>query len=216
MKFIVSDCERSIVLSKSLNSVQVDTRNWSLSRRTLYEVQLAKQSHRHHRRRLFFVLVALPDQSRQWYRLPRDVQQPFLAYRKTHPTDWKEIIEGALINVPVSRYLPNREPKITNGQVIAVKFCLPSHVDSHRTTRSQFVQPRYVKKRVVNQGEMINYLKHDYQKANQQRIAEAVKNWVKQTNRSKKKNINWSNIVAGFFGGIAVMTVILAIIMMIK
>ncbi|MBB1079235.1 hypothetical protein H5S09_05165 [Limosilactobacillus sp. STM2_1] len=153
-----------------------DTRDWSFSKRALYQNKKKQKrpTHRHYRnRRSYWVQVQFTNGKIENYQLAKDLQQPLDEHRQHHPGEWRDILLGALINVPISQY-HNGEAKIKPGIIIRI-FILPVHTSNPRwITRSQFIKPDYSwMKWFFNRVQLsreLSFLTHDFQPQNQQRI----------------------------------------------
>lgn len=170
-----------------------DIRDWSFAKQALYELRLQPKKHKkhYHRREYYWVHVQFTSGKIANYQLPRDLQEPLDQHRRAHPGIWKDILLGALINVPTTKYRDG-EAKICPA-VIREILILPVGAHNPRwITRSQFVKPNYSYLGwLFNQADMKrenNFLTHDFDETNKQRIEATLEQYCKQqVHRARKK-----------------------------
>lgn len=165
-----------------------DTRDWSFARRALYQVrpnikQKSKQRRFRQKVKSYWVQVQFTNGKLENYQLAKDLQEPIDQHRRHHPGEWRDILLGALINVPISEY-HNGQAKIKPGVVVRILILPVRTHDPRWITRSQFVKPDYSNwnwffNRVSMHRE-INFLTHDFQPANQQRIKAIINQYRQQ------------------------------------
>ncbi|WP_076460211.1 DUF7679 family protein [Limosilactobacillus caccae] len=169
-----------------------DTRDWSFAKAALYELesrsQTKKKKKQHHRREYYWVQVRFLSGKIANYQLPKDLQEPLDQHRANHRDNWQSLLLGALINVPTSRYRDG-QAKIRPAEIKAILILPVRAHDPRWITRSQFVKPDYswgewLLNRVSMHREG-NFLTHDFDSANQQRIKTILSQYrqqrVKQT-----------------------------------
>lgn len=104
------------------------------------------------------------------YQLPKDLQEPMRQHQKDSQ-HFKDVLLGALINVPVTEYR-NGQAKIKSAEVIRILILPVRTHDSRWITRSQFTKPDYPMIKwvfgTVKFDKEIKFLTHDFQQANQQ------------------------------------------------
>ena len=109
------------------------------------------------------------------YLIANDVE-PGLQHRYETRKNWQEVMDNALINVPVAPYLPSNKhmPPIATGKVIMVTVAKEDELKLLRT-RSQFIMADIWQKHstAVN----YNFLHHDYDKWTQRQIYADVDYW---------------------------------------
>ena len=157
-----------------------DTRDWSLGKLALYERYHQKQTghKKHPHDKIWWVQVQLPhEKTPRWYQLPKDIQHAICFHHTeaeqntiTHHT-----LMGCLINVPISKYDDKGHVKLTSAKVISVAK-KPTMGDPARITRSQFCKPEYNKASWLRYHKLFNFLRHDYDKQNRNRIRWAIFN----------------------------------------
>lgn len=168
-----------------------DTRDWSFAKRALYELKSQSKSKKkkHHRHEYYWVQIQFTNSRIANYQLPKDLQEPLDQHRE-HNSDWKSILLGALINVPTTKY-KNGRAKICPA-VIREILILPVAAHNPRwTARSQFAKPDYswydwFFNRVGMERE-INFLTHDFDQANQQRIRAIIGQYRQQRVRQVRR-----------------------------
>lgn len=162
----------------------MDTRDWSFAKRALYELrsQAKAKKKKHRRREYYWVQVQFTNSKIANYQLPKDLQEPLDQHRRTN-SDWKQVLLGALINVPTTKY-KNGRAKICPAIVREI-LILP--VGAHNPcwiTRSQFVKPDYSWYAwLFNYASMrreVNFLTHNFDQPNQQRIRAVIGQYRQQ------------------------------------
>lgn len=154
-----------------------DMRDWSFAQAALYELKkqssAKKKPRHHHRKEYYWVQVRFTNGKIANYQLPKDLQGPLDHHRADHPNDWKELLVGALINVPTTKYRDG-QTKIRPAEIREILILPVGAHDSRWITRSQFVKPDYSwGEWLLNQVSLnreSNFLTHDFSAANQQRI----------------------------------------------
>lgn len=188
----------------------LDTRNWSFAKKALWELKQEKKSQNsqqhsayHHYEFYYWVKVRLLSHNKKhkklYYQLPNDLQFAMHQHAHDHPHDNGDLLTGALINVPVSKYHSGKV-KLTVGQIKKV-ILLPARTHNPRwITRSQFAKidnPWYRWAfQCVDATKTINFLTHDFSLSNQQRITQAVQKYVK----SEEKRVSLKFWFFVFFG----------------
>lgn len=164
---------------------KTDTRDWSFAKKALAELKAQpKKKKKHHRRREYYwVHVQFTNGRVANYQLPKDLQGPLDQHRESHPETWKSVLLGALINVPTTKY-HDGQAKIRPAVVQEILILPVGAHDSRWITRSQFVKPNYpwrdwLFNRVSMERED-NFLIHDFDRANQQRIKTIVSQYRHQ------------------------------------
>lgn len=162
-----------------------DTRDWSFAKKALAELKSQpKKKKKHHRRREYYwVHVQLTNGRVANYQLPKDLQGPLDQHRESNPGTWKEVLLGALINVPTTKY-QNGQAKIRPAVVQEILILPVGAHDSRWITRSQFVKPNYSWRdwffNRVSMEREDNFLTHDFDQSNQQRIKTIVSQYRQQ------------------------------------
>lgn len=149
------------------------------SNETQPEASTVKKHHFHHYEN-FWVQVMFPGTHRiANYQLPKDLQEPMRQHQKDSQ-HFKDVLLGALINVPVTEYR-NGQAKIKSAEVIHILILPVRTHDSRWITRSQFTKPDYPMIKwvfgTVKFDKEIKFLTHDFQQANQQRIINTVQQY---------------------------------------
>ncbi|MEY8442498.1 hypothetical protein AALA17_07680 [Lactobacillaceae bacterium 24-114] len=123
----------------------------------------------------FRVKVKLSGGKIRDYLLANDVE-PGLRHRYETRDNWQDVLEGALINVPVAAYLGNGRhmPPIATGKVISVMPCL-DELPRIQRTRSQFIMPEIWKQQTAEQN--YNFMRHDYSYWTQKQIKADIDYW---------------------------------------
>lgn len=161
-----------------------DTRDWSFTKKALYELksQSKPKKKKNYRREYYWVQVQFTNGRIANYQLPKDLQEPLDQHRKTTP-DWKRVLLGALINVPTTKY-KNGRAKIYPAIIREILILPVAAHNPQWTTRSQFIKPDYSwHDWFFNRAGMereINFLTHDFDQVNQQRIRAIIGQYRQQ------------------------------------
>jgi hypothetical protein len=109
------------------------------------------------------------------YLLANDVE-PGLEHRYQTRENWQEVMQGALINVPVGPYIKDNRaiPPMATAKVLDVVACKKTDPQLQRT-RSQFIMAAVWQKQSDEQD--YNYMHHDYPKWSQRQIKADVDYW---------------------------------------
>ncbi|KRL26577.1 hypothetical protein FD27_GL001256 [Limosilactobacillus frumenti DSM 13145] len=109
------------------------------------------------------------------YLIANDVE-PGLQHRYETRKHWQNVMDNALINVPVAPYLPSNKhvPPIATGRVIKVTVASEEEMQLLRT-RSQFIMADIWQKH--DTAGNYNFLHHDYEKWTQRQIYADVDYW---------------------------------------
>lgn len=177
--------------------VKPDMRDWSFAKEALYEVRTqSRKKKRHHRRREYYwVQVQFMNGKNANYQLPKDLQNPLDQHRKDHPSTWKDILLGALINVPTTKYRDG-QTKIRPAEIQQILILPVGAHDPRWITRSQFVKPNYSwwawMFNQVNMNREKNFLTHDFTLANQQRIKTILSQYRRQrVQQTRQRFLQW-------------------------
>lgn len=113
------------------------------------------------------------------YLIANDVE-PGLQHRYETRKNWQDVMENALINVPVAPYLPSNKhvPPIATGKVVTVTVANEDEMKLLRT-RSQFIMADIWQKH--DTAGNYNFLHHDYSKWTQRQIYADVDYWCTGT-----------------------------------
>lgn len=127
----------------------------------------------------FKVTVQLSWGPQREYLIANDVE-PGLQHRYETRKNWQEVMDNALINVPVAPYLPSKRPvpPISTGKVVAVAVASQDELKLQRT-RSQFIMKDIWQKH--DTAGNYNFLHHDYDKWTQRQIWADVDYWCTGT-----------------------------------
>lgn len=139
--------------------------------------------------KVFIAHVALSWGEKRDYLIANDVE-PGLQHRlDTYGDSWNEVMENALMNVPVAPYLPSNsvQPPIATAKVFNVEAREfgPTEKKLQRT-RSQFIMAAMWQHQDARTT--ANFLHHDYNQASQDEIFADVDYWVNGT----KHPATWS------------------------
>lgn len=156
---------------------QIDIRELSFRDRALYELKVTKATEK---RTYYWVQVRLANGKKKWFQLPKDLQKAM--HTSTFELNEKRLV-GALINVPISKYKKNGKVKIDCGIICKLRLRNYHAKKPNKITRSQFKQPNR-QWGLVDSSELFNYLKHDYDQKNQERIHRSINElmipkWIK-------------------------------------
>lgn len=129
--------------------------------------------------KVFVAHVTLSWGEKRDYLIANDVE-PGLQHRlDTYGDSWNEVMQDALMNVPVAPYLPSNsvQPPIATAKVSSVEACDPgSETEKLQRTRSQFIMAAMWQKQSA--ATTANFLHHDYDQASQAEIFADVDYWV--------------------------------------
>lgn len=186
--YILVEGKGEISMSKGRVSLptfkNIDTRNWSFSARALYELNLQKERQQKKKRRkkltFYWVKVSFLDlngmRQEKWFQLPKDLQ---VATRQSNFQNNCKILNGALINIPLTKYNRKGQTKITTGLITDVAIRKKTTGNPKRITRSQFKKINYWGWLIPTNGkEVYNYLKHNYSPSNRKRIKSNVSKYL--------------------------------------
>ncbi|MCD7124848.1 hypothetical protein [Limosilactobacillus caviae] len=197
-----------------------DIRNWSFSKRALYHQEIKPKVKRRKKPHdsnqwYYWVQVQFMDGKIGNYQLARDLQQPLDQHRRHHPGKWRDILLGALINVPVSHYHEGKA-KIKPAIVTRI-LILPVRTGNPRwITRSQFIKPHYSQVKwffnKVQLSREISFLTHDFQPQNQQRIKAILTQYRQQKVKQVRQQV-WRYIL---FIGTSLVLIVGAIILAVE
>lgn len=156
----------------------MDTRDLSFAKRALLENQHAKEkkTKKHPHSQWVWVKVMLADGTLNWYQLPKDLQKAIGLELKNHNANWKEYLDGGVINVPISDYDSAGNVDLTCGMIVDVKRLKKHTSNPRRITRSQFLTADSIR---VGQNvftdliQHIGFLGHDFTSENKLRISKA-------------------------------------------
>ena len=171
----------------------IDTRNWSFAKRALYELKLQqeKKQRDYQAAAKVWVLVKLANQVTKWYQLPKDLQKAIkYELQRTTNFDYKSMLKDAIINVPISKYGKNGRVKISCGRIIAVKLKHQTRVKINCITRSQWIKLKFKFGFLPSYFATINYLRHDYNPANQKRITHDLRRIIWHDYWQLRRQIN--------------------------
>lgn len=126
----------------------------------------------------FKVHVQLSWGPKRDYLVANDVE-PGLQHRLETRVHWQEVMENALINVPVGPYLPSKSvvPPISTAKVLSVTVATSADLQLQRT-RSQFIMAAIWQKHDTEAN--YNFLHHDYQRWTQKQIWADVDYWCRK------------------------------------
>lgn len=130
---------------------------------------------------VFKVHVILSWGEQRDYLVANDVE-PGLEHRMVTRKNWQEVMQGALINVPVAPYLPSGGPlpPIATAKVDDVVAITADEMPTDlQRTRSQFIMAEIWQKQSSQVN--YNYLRHDYVPASQEQIKADVDHWCNGT-----------------------------------
>lgn len=195
--------------------IKPDMRDWSFAKRALYKERPRKKHKAKHqqRRKYYWVQVQFTNGKLENYQLAKDLQKPIDQHRRNHPGEWRDVLLGALINVPISEYREG-QAKIKPGVVIRIIILPVRTHDPRWITRSQFVKPDYSNwswffNRVSMKRE-VNFLTHDFQPANQQRIKVILDQYRQQRVRELRRLV-WRSLLRGGSGLLVMILLLLGI-----
>lgn len=188
---------------------QPDTRGWSFADRALYELKQEqrpkhKTKHHHQHYENFWVQVMFTGTHQiANYQLPKDLQGPMKQHQKDSQ-NFKDVLLGSLINVPITDYRDG-QTKIKPAKVIRILILPVRTHDPRWITRSQFIKPDYPLIQwllgTVKLNKEVNFLTHDFQQANQQRITATIKQYRQEQiqfcrQKYNKKILVYSGLIA--------------------
>lgn len=127
---------------------------------------------------VFVVHVRLSWGEERDYLVANDVE-PGLAHRLATRKHWQEVMNGALINVPVGPYLPSNQiqPPIATAKVISVKAIPVEKLQEKlQRTRSQFIMADIWQRQ--SEEANYNFLHHDYDQSSQAQIKADIDYWT--------------------------------------
>lgn len=132
--------------------------------------------------KVFVAHVTLSWGEKRDYLIANDVE-PGLQHRlDTYGNSWNEVMQNALMNVPVAPYLPSNsvQPPIATVKVsdVEARDFGPTEEKLQRT-RSQFIMAAMWEKQSAETT--ANFLHHDYDQASQAEIFADVDYWVNGT-----------------------------------
>lgn len=137
-----------------------------------------------------YVHVERLDGKKERLQLPKDLQEPMRLYIEEHPTNWKELLQGGLINIPTKPYYKNNEPPMTIAYILNV---YRRAGQQKKRTRGQFLtKENWQQSGITHFFDTLRFLQHDYKKATQYRqIVDYLrwkcrKKWFKLNNNKEK------------------------------
>lgn len=125
-------------------------------------------------RKYTWILVQLPNKTKKWYQVPKDVQNAIMVDINNFKIYPYQTLRKTLVNVPTSKYTRKSgktQVTISTGYITRVKTTTKRTKKSENISRSQFIKPVYNNFGIPKYKQMINYMKHDYSKKNKIRIA---------------------------------------------
>ncbi|WP_367342628.1 hypothetical protein [Limosilactobacillus sp.] len=161
-----------------------NTRSWSFVYRDLARFQQEQQKHKvkhHHRRYENFWVQVMFTGTHQIanYQLPKDLQGPMRQHQKDSQ-NFKDVLLDSLINVPITEYRDG-QAKIKPARVIRILILPVRTHDPRWIARSQFIKPNYPLFQwllgTVKLDKEVNFLTHDFKRANQQRITATIQQY---------------------------------------
>lgn len=159
--------------SRITQSQITDPRCWSFARRALAE----KRSETKRKPFWFWIEVELPNQKKQWYQLPKDLQFAMRQYLHEQPKEWAKVLNGALINVPQSDYDDQGYASLTLGMIRQVKIRRQHTSISRQVSRSQFIMPEWTWYGLANKTQIKRFMFHDHDTGNRKNILAALRHW---------------------------------------
>lgn len=138
-----------------------------------------KSQTRHYPRKCWWITVLTPDQTIHDYQLSKDLQN---ACQHSTKAERDQYLMHSIIVVPLTKFYVHQNGKkhadMTIGRII--RIFKRSHTSKNRLiTRGQLVKPTYNNWDYPKYAQMFNYLKHDYDRASQERIHDALTKLVK-------------------------------------
>lgn len=124
-------------------------------------------------RKYTWILVKLPNNTKKWYQVPKDVQHAIMIDIKNFNIYPYQTLRHTLVNVPTSKYTrKNGKSNVTisTGYITRVKATTKKTRKSEQISRSQFIKPVYNKYGLPKYKQMITYMRHDYSTKNKLRI----------------------------------------------
>lgn len=118
------------------------------------------------RKKIFYVQVEFLNGKRWHYQLPRDLQKPMRIYFHEHPDDWKNLLYGALINVPTDVYKESNsyQPLMHLARVRKLYY---RYEEQYWRTRGQFLtRENWQTAGLRHFKESIRFLRHDFSRRN--------------------------------------------------
>ena len=118
------------------------------------------------RKKIFYVQVEFLNGKRWHYHLPRDLQKPMRLYFHEHPDDWKNLLYGALINVPTDVYKESNsyQPLMHLARVRKLYY---RYEEQYWRTRGQFLtRENWQTAGLRHFKESIRFLRHDFSRRN--------------------------------------------------
>lgn len=137
------------------------------------------------RKKVFYVKVEFLDGQRWHYQLPADLQKPMRLYFHEHPEDWKSLLAGALINVPVEKYSKanHYQPLIRVAHVRQVYY---KYKDQYWRTRGQFLtRENWQMPGLKHFWQSSRFLRHDFNRRSQWQIIRDYASWRRRFRRAK-------------------------------
>lgn len=114
------------------------------------------------RKKIFYVQVEFLNGKRWHYQLPRDLQKPMRMHFHEYPDDWKNLLFGALINVPTDVYKDsnNYQPLIHLARVRKLYY---RYEEQYWRTRGQFLtRENWQTAGLKHFRESVRFLRHDF------------------------------------------------------
>lgn len=138
-----------------------------------------KSQKHHHPRKCWWITVVMPDQTIHDYQLSKDLQN---ACQNSTKAGRDRYLIHSIIVVPLTKFYVHQNGKkyadMTIGRII--RIFKRSHTSNSRLiSRGQLVKPTYNNWDYPKYDQMFNYLKHDYDRASQKRIHNALTKLVK-------------------------------------
>lgn len=139
----------------------------------------SKSQTHHYPRKCWWITVLMPDQTIHDYQLSKDLQN---ACQNSTKAERDQYLMHSVIVIPLTKFYVHQNGKkyadMTIGRI--VKIFKRSHTSNSRLiTRRQLVKPTYNNWDYPKYNQMFNYLKHDYDRASQERIHDALTKLVK-------------------------------------
>ena len=139
----------------------------------------SKSQTHHYPRKCWWITVLMPDQTIHDYQLSKDLQN---ACQNSTKAERDQYLIHSVIVVPLTKFYVHQNGKkyadMTIGRIIRI-FKRSYTSNSRLITRGQLVKPTYKTWNYPKYTQMFNYLKHDYDRASQERIHDALTKLVK-------------------------------------
>lgn len=114
------------------------------------------------KKQYFYIKVEFLDGRKQIFQLPQDLQEACREWKRDHPNNWKQLLQGALINVPSEDYkVANKYQPLMRIGLVVNFFALPRQ--QKWRSRGQFLTlDNWTRPGVRHFWASLRFLQHDF------------------------------------------------------